>query len=102
MNNKRNGSKKITVKKFYKKFYSKRNSTKTNQLIASRNTFRPICTKTLDLKEDDAHIINLQINNIATQNPERDLLHHHKMNATTFIVPGKTDLKRHETDLITS
>ena len=62
MNNKRNCRKKITVKKFYKKFYSKRNSTKTNQLIASRNTFRPICTKTLDLKEDDAHIINLQIN----------------------------------------
>ena len=72
------------------------------QLIVSRNKFQPIYTKPIDLKEDDVHTINLQINNLVTQNrrrlspivnkyPDRDLLHHHIKNATTSIVPGDTD-----------
>ena len=70
--------------------------------ISFRNKFHPIYTKPIDLKEDDAHTINLQINNFATQitrrpspvaneYPDRDLVHRHKKNATTTIVHGNTD-----------
>ena len=45
-----------------------RNSTKRYQPIASRNKFQPIYTEPLDLEEDDAHTIDLQIKNLATQN----------------------------------
>ena len=69
--------------------------------MASRNKFQPIYAKPLDLK-DDAPIIDLQINNFATQNsrrpspvvnkyPDRDLLHPHIKNATTSIVHGSAD-----------
>ena len=79
-----------------------RNSTKRYQPIASRNKFQPIYTEPIDLKEDDAHTIDPQINNLATQSmrrpspvankyPDRGLLHHQIKNATTFIVPGNTD-----------
>ena len=79
-----------------------RNSTKRYQPLTSRNKFQPIYVETIDLKEDDAHTINLQINNLSIQNtqrpspvvnkyPDRDLLHHQIKNATTFIVPGNTD-----------
>ena len=54
------------------------------------------------MKEDDAHTIYLQINNLVKQNtrrpsavgnkyPDRDLLHRHIKNATASIAPGKTD-----------
>ena len=76
-----------------------RNSTKRYQPIASRNKFQQIYTKPTDLKEDDGHTTDLQINNLATQNtripsppvnkyPDRDLLYHHIKNGTTYIVPG--------------
>ena len=79
-----------------------RNSTKRYQPIASRNKSQPIYTEPLDLKEDDTHTINLQINNLAAQNtqtpspvvnkyPDRDLLYHHIKNAITSIVPDNTD-----------
>ena len=48
-----------------------RNSTKKYQLIASRSKFQPIYTEPLELKEDDAHTIDLHINNLATQNARR-------------------------------
>ena len=48
-----------------------RNSTKRYQPITSRNTLQSIYRKTLDLKEDDAHTIDLQIDNLATQNKRR-------------------------------
>ena len=70
--------------------------------MASRNRFQPIYIEPLNLKEDDAHTIDLQINNLVTPNtrrpspvvnkyPERDVLHHRIKNAITFIVPGNTD-----------
>ena len=70
--------------------------------MASRNKFQPIYIEPINLKEDDAHTIDLQINTLATQNtrrpspvvnkyPERDVLHHHIKNSITFIVPGNTD-----------
>ena len=79
-----------------------RTSSKSYQKIASRNKFQPIYTKPLDLEEDDAHTIDLQINNLATQKtrrpwpvvnkyPDRDLLHHNIKNATTSIVPDNPD-----------
>ena len=43
-----------------------KNSTKRYQPITSRNTLQPIYSKTLDLKEDDAHTIDLQVDNLAT------------------------------------
>ena len=49
------------------------NSSKTNGNFAKRcppmafgNKFQPIYTEPIDLKEDDAHTIDLQINNFAT------------------------------------
>ena len=48
-----------------------RNSTKRYKPIASRNKFQPIYTEPIDLKEDDAHANNLQINNLTTQNTRR-------------------------------
>ena len=48
-----------------------RNSTKRCPPIAFRNKFQPIYTEPIDLKEDDAHTIDLQINNFATQNARR-------------------------------
>ena len=85
-----------------KKKKKDRNSTKRYQPIASRNKFEPIYTESIDFKEDDAHTIDLQINNLGTHNtrrpspvvnkyPDRDLLHHHIKNATTSIVPAYTD-----------
>ena len=79
-----------------------RNSTKRYQSIECRNKIQPIYTEPLHLKEDNAHSIDLQINNLATQNtrkpspvvnkyPNRDLLHFHIKNATTCIVPCNTD-----------
>ena len=79
-----------------------RNSTKRYPPIAFRNKFQPIYTEPLDLKKDDAHTIDLQIDNLATQNtqrpspvinkyPDRDPVHRHIKNATTTIVPGNTD-----------
>ena len=38
-------------------------STKRYQPIASRNKFQPIYTEPMDLKEDNAHTIDPQINN---------------------------------------
>ena len=75
---------------------SKINSTKRYPLVTFRNKFQPIYTEPIDLKEDDAHTIDLQINNFATQNtrrpspvvnkyPDRDLVHHHiKKNYCTW------------------
>ena len=79
-----------------------RNSTKRCLPIAFRNKFQPIYTEPIYLKEDDAHTIDLQINNFATQNtrrpspvvnkyPNRDLVHRHIKIATTTIVHGNTD-----------
>ena len=79
-----------------------RNSTKRCPRIASRNKFQPIYTEPIDLKEEDAHTIDLQINNFITQNtqrpalvvnkyPDRDLVLHHIKKATTTIVPRNTD-----------
>ena len=48
-----------------------RHSTKRYHPIASRNKFRAIYTKLLDLKEDDAYTIDLQINNLVTQNTRK-------------------------------
>ena len=45
-----------------------RKCTKRYPPIAFRNRFQPIYTEPIDLKEDDAHTIDLQINNLATQN----------------------------------
>ena len=79
-----------------------RNSTKRYQPMTFRNKFQPIYTKPIDLKEDDSYTIDLQRNNLATQNTwipspvvniylDRDLLHCHIKNATIYIVPGNTD-----------
>ena len=51
-----------------------RNSTKKYLPIASRNRIQPVYTEPLDLKEDDAHTIDLQINNLVTQNTQRPSL----------------------------
>ena len=48
-----------------------RNSTKRYNLIASRNTFQPIYTEPIDLKEDNAHTNDLLIDHLATQNSRR-------------------------------
>ena len=65
-----------------------RNSTKRYQPIDIKDINEPI-----DLKENDAHTIDLQINNLATQNTRRPspVLHHQLKSATTSIVPGNTD-----------
>ena len=80
-----------------------RGFTKRYQPIASRNKLQLIYTETVDLKEDDAHTIDLQTNNLATQNtrrpspvvnkyPDRDLLHHYIKNTRTSLLPGNTDI----------
>ena len=48
-----------------------RNSIKRYPPISFRNKFQPIYTEAIDLKEDDAHTIDLQINNFATRNTRR-------------------------------
>ena len=80
-----------------------RNSTRKYQAIASRNKFRPIYTEPLELTEDDVHTIDLQINNLATQNTQRsfpainkyqdrDLFHHQIKDSATSIVRLATQI----------
>ena len=65
LNNKKSGRQQNNSSKI------NRHSTKKYHPIASRNKFQAIYTELLDLKEDDAYTIDLQINNLATQNTQK-------------------------------
>ena len=64
MNDKKNGKKQIKVQKQIETY------TKRYQPIACRTKFQLIYTEPIDLKEDDAHTIDLEINSLAKQNTE--------------------------------